>query len=908
MLRPRLWLALLLAAIASRAVAGPAEPPTGPNIVFILADDVGWRDPAFMGSDFHETPHLDRLAGQGMTFTAAYANGANCAPTRAALLSGQYAPRTGVYTVGSPRRGRDEDRRLRPAPSRRTLPSAVVTLAETLGAAGYVTASVGKWHLGNDPNHGPRAQGFDVNVGGHALGHPTSYVSPYGNPELPDGPDGEHLTARLTDEAITFIEAHRDERFFLYLPYYAAHTPLQPEHERLAKYRDKAPGALHRHPRYAALLEGMDAGIGRVLDALDAHDLAGRTLVVFMSDNGGTRATTSMAPLRGSKGMFYEGGIRVPLVARWPGRIAAGATCDVPVIGLDWYPTLVEIAGAAPPDRTLDGTSLVPLLTGSGPIGRDALYWHFPAYLEARARKEDPWRTTPCGAVRSGDLKLIEFFEDGRLELYDLEADPGETTNLVAARPAAAAALHRDLRRWRRGINAAMPRPNDRPERPAQRPPNIVYILADDLGYAELGCYGQTRIRTPNVDRLAAEGIRFTQHYAGNAVCAPSRCGLMTGRHPGRAIIRNNRGKPVVGQEPLPAGTRTVATLLKERGYTTACIGKWGLGGPDTTGLPRLQGFDHFFGYLDQWNAHSHYPAYLWRNGKKVVLEANADGGRGAYSQDLFTREALAFIDDRAADEPFFLYLAYAVPHVSLHVPEESLREYAGAWPETPFEGGHYAGHATPRAAYAAMVSHMDRDVGRIMTRLAERGLDEHTIVLFASDNGPTYAGGADSGFFESAGGLRGLKGSLFEGGIRVPLVARWPGHVPPGAVSDHVCAMWDMLPTIVALAGGVPPDDVDGISIVPALHGREGGQPRHEALYWEIGRQQAVRAGDWKLVRRTDKKGRTRTMLFDLARDPAEARNLADERGEERDRLVGLARSMRTPSTLFPSVYDDGR
>ncbi|MHC5001679.1 MAG: sulfatase [Planctomycetota bacterium] len=445
--------ALLLSLLAAAAAAAER-----PNIVLIVADDLGWRDPAFMGSDFHRTPALDGLAADGIVFTDAYANAGNCAPSRAAMLSGQYAPRTGVYTVGSADRGRSARRRLLTVPNRTELDSAVVTLGERLAAAGYATASIGKWHLGAGAT-GPEAQGFALNVGGGRRGHPPTYLSPYGLPGLTDGPPGEHLTERLAAEAARFVAANRDRPFFLYLPSFAVHTPIQPAPHRAAACRDRAPGTLHDHARYAALVEGLDAGVGRVLAAIDACGLRERTVVVFTSDNGGHGRFTSSAPLRGAKGMFYEGGIRVPLVVRWPGVVAAGRRCATPVIGLDLYPTLAAIAGAPATDgQPVDGVDLGPLLRGDATIAPRALFWHFPAYLEAGGLPDIGWwRTTPCGAIRRGRWKLLEFFEDGRRELYDLAADPGETRDLVAMRPAVARSLHAELVAWRTAVAAPVP-------------------------------------------------------------------------------------------------------------------------------------------------------------------------------------------------------------------------------------------------------------------------------------------------------------------------------------------------------------------------------------------------------------------------------------------------------------------
>jgi arylsulfatase A-like enzyme len=395
--------------------------------------------------------------------------------------------------------------------------------------------------------------------------------------------------------------------------------------------------------------------------------------------------------------------------------------------------------------------------------------------------------------------------------------------------------------------------------------PNLIYILADDLGYGDVGCYGQDRIRTPSLDRMAAEGMRFTQHYAGSTVCAPSRCSLMTGQHTGHTWIRAN------GRAPIRPEDVTVAEVLQDAGYATGMAGKWGLGHVGTTGDPNRKGFDHFFGYVDQGRAHFYYTEYLWRNGEKVVLADNEGGKRGTYSHDLIAAEGLEFIR-KNREGPFLLYLPYTIPHAEVVVPEDSLAEYRGKFPEKPFPGGHYCAQETPNAARAGMITRMDRDIGRVFALLKELGLDEDTLVMFSSDNGPCAAGGQDYRFFESQGPLRGIKRDLYDGGIRVPTIARWPGKIDPGAVSEHVSAFWDVLPTFAELAGVEPPADIDGISMAPALLGRGDEQKQHEYLYWEHKGDQAVRMGDWKGVR--NKGGDIE--LFDLGADIGEKNDLA--------------------------------
>jgi len=438
--------------------------------------------------------------------------------------------------------------------------------------------------------------------------------------------------------------------------------------------------------------------------------------------------------------------------------------------------------------------------------------------------------------------------------------------------------------------------------------PNIVYILADDLGYAEVGCYGQKKIKTPNIDRLAAQGMRFTQHYSGNPVCAPSRCALMTGLHTGHSQVRGNKqvggaegwklGSTIGGQWPLKEGTVTVAKILQEAGYVTGAFGKWGLGTVNSTGDPQKQGFDHFYGYICQRQAHTYYPNHLWRDGKVERIPEN-EKGDNVYSHDLIAAEALKFIR-RYKDRPFFCYVPFTIPHVALQVPEDSLNEYKGKWPDPPYDGSKgYFPHPSPRACYAAMVSRMDGDVGRIMKLLKELDLEDNTLVIFTSDNGPTFNGGSDSAFFKSTGPLRGLKASVYEGGIRVPYIARWPGRIKAGSTSDHVSAFWDFLPTCTDLLGLDTPEGIDGISMLPTLLGQPEKQKQHEYLYWELSGQQAIRMGDWKAVR----KRLGKIELYNLADDIGEQNDIADKHPDIVARMEKLFETARTESEVFPLV-----
>ncbi|QDT95212.1 arylsulfatase [Gimesia aquarii] len=451
--------------------------------------------------------------------------------------------------------------------------------------------------------------------------------------------------------------------------------------------------------------------------------------------------------------------------------------------------------------------------------------------------------------------------------------------------------------------------------------PNIVFIIADDLGYKELGCYGQKWIQTPNIDKIAKNGIRFTQFYSGNAVCAPSRCNLLTGKHPGHAYIRDNRnpkhlqhmkekeGWEFPGQYPIPDAEVTIAEMLKQKNYATGAMGKWGLGHFGTTGDPNRQGFDLFYGFNCQVHAHNHYPKFLWRNNTKETLPGNDRTLYGdTHSQDKFVENGLAFIREHQ-DQPFFLYLPFAIPHLSIQTTEASLAKYRGKIPEEEYKHRGYIKHPHPRAGYAGMITQMDDGVGQIMALLKELKLEDNTIVFFTSDNGPTYnrLGGSDSKFFESAGPYRGFKGSLYEGGIRVPLVVQWPGHIQPGEVTDHLSAFWDVMPTLADLTGTKAPADIDGISFLPTLLGKEQQQKQHEYLYWEFPSytgQQAVHMGDWKGVRQKlmrKKNPQMKIELYNLKDDPGEKHNVADQHPEVVARIKEIMKTGRSPSEMFP-------
>jgi len=438
----------------------------------------------------------------------------------------------------------------------------------------------------------------------------------------------------------------------------------------------------------------------------------------------------------------------------------------------------------------------------------------------------------------------------------------------------------------------------------AAKKPNIIFIMADDLGYAELGCYGQKKIRTPHIDRMAREGMRFTDYYTGSAVCAPARCNLMTGKHGGHAYVRNNQEvggwETFRGQLPLPADAVTVADVLKEQGYATGAFGKWGLGGVGSTGDPLNQGFDRFYGYNCQRHAHNLYPEFLISDREEAVLEGNTRGLTGKhYAPQAIADELLKFIRANK-DRPFFAYYPTVIPHLALQAPQEDVDAYKGQWPETPYEGKSYLPHPTPRACYAAMISFLDKQVGRVMELLEQEGLDDNTIVFFTSDNGTTYLKGqVDYEFFESVGPLRGLKGALYEGGIRMPMIARWPGKIKAGAVSGYLGAHYDVLATLADLAGAEVGSETDGVSFLPTLLSKPGVQKQREYLFWDFagyGGQLAVRMGKWKGVKRGLKKNPDAPLeLYDLETDIGEQRNVADEHADVVARIEAIMLEART-------------
>ncbi len=446
--------------------------------------------------------------------------------------------------------------------------------------------------------------------------------------------------------------------------------------------------------------------------------------------------------------------------------------------------------------------------------------------------------------------------------------------------------------------------------------PNIVYILADDLGYGDLSCYGQQKFSTPNIDRLAREGMLFTQHYTGCTVSAPSRSCLMTGLHTGHTPVRGNKGWVPEGNFPLSADSYTVAEILKTKGYVTGAFGKWGLGYITTEGDPDSQGFDEFYGYNCQSLAHNYYPDHLWHNHEKILLPENDSSKTGIYSADLIHKAALDFLE-KNKDKPFFLFYPTTIPHAELFAKEEYMKMFRGKFnPEKSYKGtdegpdfrlGPYGSQPEAHAAFAAMITELDDYVGELLTKLTELGLEKNTIVIFASDNGPHLEGGADPDYFNSNGLLKGYKRDMYEGGIRTPMLIRWPGKVKAGSESDHISAFWDILPTFAEIAGAENPEGIDGMSFLPSLLGKK--QKQHEYLYWEFheqGGKIAVRMGNWKAVKlNIDKTPQGVTELYNLSTDIGETNNIASSNPETVKQMEEIMKKAHIPSIDFPFTYE---
>jgi arylsulfatase A-like enzyme len=775
-------MSVLLGVLGSRSIA--AEAAARPvNFVIILVDDLGWMDLSCQGSKYYETPQIDRLAAQGMRFTNGYAACAVCSPTRAGIQTGRYPARLGVtdwirarFQGGEiPADGKNPTRYVS-GPNQALLcpPNALfmelseLTLAEALKPAGYVSCHVGKWHLGQQDQF-PEKQGYDENHGGCDLGQPPGYFDPYQSkqkyyaiPNLPPRKKGEYLTDREADEAVAFIRANGDKPFLLNMCHYCVHTPLQAKKEVIAKYQAK-PKTNQKNAVYAAMVESVDDAAGKVMAALDELGLAERTVVIFTSDNGGLLGSTDNAPLRSGKGFPYEGGIRVPLVVRWPGVVEAGSTCDVPASSIDFFPTLLEIAGVPlPKDRPIDGVSLLPVLKQTGGLKRDALYWHFPHYRVPRG---------PYSIIRSGDWKLIKWYQGDEFELFNLADDLGETKDFSQQMPEKVRQLDQQLTSWLKSTGAKLPRPNPaytgkvlrKPKSAAARPlrrPNVLWLIGEDM-CADLGCYGTAQVWTPNLDRLAAQGVRYTRAFTTAPVCSASRSAFMTGMYQTTIGAHNHRSHRDDGYR-LPDGVRLLTDWLRDAGYFTANIRQVtkelrGTGKTDWNFTPEGKPYD-----TDRWDElKRHQPFYAQIN----FSEAHRGDSWPAARRD----------NPRLADPS-----------------KAKLPPY---YPDHPIARDDWAN-------YLDAITALDRKVGVVLKKLEEDGLADDTVVVFFGDHGRCMVRG---------------KQWCYDSGLGIPLIIRWPKNFPPpprfkpGSVDGRLIAAIDLAATTLAIAGVRKPPKMQG-------------------------------------------------------------------------------------------------
>jgi len=877
------WFAVAVAlSISCLCAAGATEHP---NFILILTDDQGYNDLGCFGSERIKTPNTDRMAAEGMKFTDFYATSPICTPTRASIMTGCYPSRVGLGTPlhTTDTIGLNEDE---------------ITLAELLKSQAYATACIGKWHLGHHPEFYPTRHGFDYYYGtplGHCfLSESMRKRGDYSdlflrNEEKVPFPPIEDLTEVLTAEAVKWIKANKDNPFFLFLTHPMPHGPVAASE----RFRGKSAGGL-----YGDAVETIDWSTGEIIKTIKELGLSQDTIVVFASDNGadknpwGTKATWfgSNAPFRGKKQEGWEGGLRVPCVMWGPGRIPAGSVCSEIATVMDFLPTFGAMAGAElPTDRMIDGKNITSLMLGEK--GATTPYDAFVYHVRFGKRS----------GVRMGDWKVIvdvdaQTWKHKGTALYNLKKDPGETRNCAAEHPEKVKELKERLDTFNSELDKTKRPAGIESEKPLQQVPfsakvkayredrpNVVILFADDLGYGDLGCYGARGYTTPHLDGMAREGMRFTDFYVAAPVCSASRGALMTGRYPIRTgvtgVISANT------KNHLPLAEVTLAERFKAIGYATAIFGKWHLGNtPDV--WPLKQGFDEWFGTVGSNDMGKGRPSLEARRAGKAgvelveqdkVIEINPD-------QRLLTRRytdrAVDFIG-RKKTEPFFLYVPYNMPHTPL------------------FASERFAGKSE-RGLYGDVITEIDWSVGEILKALKSAGIDDRTIVLFSSDNGPWLIFGDHGG---SAGPLSGGKKQTLEGGLRVPMVVRWPGHVPEGQVNNMMVTSLDLTPTLVAMTGATNmPKEIDGRDISALLLGGENkALPDKFFFYFWERELRAVRQGRWKLqlphvdtqapdpagignggVRGQVMKVSREQALYDLRTDPGETKNVASQHPEK--------------------------
>lgn len=884
------------------AIAAPIERP---NIVFLLSDDQDWTglsvqmhpDLPNSKSDFYRTPHLEKFAAQGMRFSAAYSPAPVCSPTRISLQTGMSPAKLG-WTKAAPA---EEGHKLIEGANRKSIRPDETTIAEMLKAEGYATAHYGKWHLSGG---GPESHGYDESDGDTGNRDADAYVDP--NPVDIFG---------MTERATAFMEkqSRAGKPFYVQMSYYALHLPENALKATRAFYDSQPPGKMHSDPARAAITTDLDTGVGRLLESIERLGLTGKTYVIYMSDNGAGGGKGNGRPLTAGKGGVWEGGIRVPLIIRGPG-IAENSWCHQRVVGYDFFPTLCRWAGITKPlPAGIEGGDLTPLIFDGSrePLrrAREELVFHFPHYQG----------DTPHSAIFLGRHKLLHFYETGETQLFDLDADLGETRDLSRSRPEVAADLKRRLDAYLAEVGASMPQTNSTYD-PAKEPagkgggggkggkkkvpgpkndrqdagptltspplpgstrtdstrPNVIFFLIDDIGWRDVGFAGNTFIDTPNCDRLAREGTVFTQAYSSAPNCAPTRACLMSGQYTPRHGVytvvddRHTPGSPhhkVLATESRPdlaTESVTIAESFKAGGYATGMMGMWNLGrGQNGPVTPLGQGFEVF------------------KEPRSLGFEKDAyQTPDGKYLTDELTTAGIEWMEANRG-KPFFLYMAYHAVHGPYDPKPALLEKYRK---KAAALGGDFD------AAHAATVEALDWNVGRILAYLEEQSIDRNTIVVFTSDNGGTrqYTAPLNSG-----------KGSLYEGGIRVPLAIRGPG-VRAGHSSAEPVLTMDFYPTLLDFAGLSRPENhaLDGESLVSLLAGKSEKLAR-DRVFWHFpcyigggGPSSAMRKGDWKIIEFFE----TQTVeIYDLSKDPGEQNDLSKLMPEKARELAADLRAWQT-------------
>jgi arylsulfatase A len=883
------------------SIALGIENQSQPNLIVILADDLGYNDLGCYGGEDIKTPHLDQLAKEGTRFTDFYVPAGQCTPTRAAFLTGSYPQRVHSHQLfNGDHLGLNPDE---------------VTIAELLRNQGYRTGCIGKWHLGNKPPFHPNSHGFDQFYGflSPSYDDKSKRLIHHNREVVATGPESSIITDDLTEEAIKFIRKNQDHPFFLYLAHDMPHVPL----ELPAKRRGVSKGGI-----YGDVIEHLDASIGRVIDELKQHELEKNTVVLFTSDNGPalhwSLETGSAAPLRGSKHTTCEGGFRVPAIAWGPGIIPADRKCSELVSIMDLLPTFVRKAGGeVPGDRIIDGKDVWPLLTGEkGAKSPHEAFFYYKRHTAGKLRegriegvRVGNWKLRVPLSIwhegakqRRGDFKLtqLDTESDGSLPpwnerkksaianlkiiqqeaatekigLYELSNDIAERHNLASKYPekvkefrALMTAFDKDLRANSRPCGNV-----NKPQTKTERPLNFIVILTDDLGYGDLGCYGSKKIATREIDRMAAEGMKFTNFYATSPICTPTRASLMTGCYPSRVGLGTPLHTPdKVGLDPDEI---TLAELLKDQGYTTACIGKWHLGHHPPF-YPTRHGFDHYYGTplghcfkTSQMRTRGKYSDLFLNGEEKIPFPSIKE-----LTEEL-TAEAIKWIE-KHDNEPFFLFLSHPMPHG----PVASSARFHGQ------SGG---------GPYGDAVETIDWSTGQILKTLKKLKIDRKTFVFFTSDNGadPSAHWGVDADWFGSNSPLRGKKQQAWEGGLRVPFIAWSPERIPPGSVCHELATVMDVLPTFASLGGASVPTDrvIDGHDIRPLLFGEKDAISPYDAFIYHVrfGKVAGIRMGSWKFLVDVDAqtwrhKG---SALYNLAIDPAERNNVINSHPEVAKKL----------------------